>query len=160
MNEDVKRRIDKAEKELNEVFYNLLHEHGDNDGHRELDDPSSGFRTLLRYARKWQRQETDGERKTRGEESRYAIAFGADKEFKEIRTMDGPSEPSEAGQGSVYAFTQKEFKRPMESAMRRLRFSLGDLCDCVAANGGAAHCVGGAFGGGAKRAKAKEGKMK
>ena len=158
MNEDVKRRIDKAEKELNEVFYNLLYEHGDNDGHRELDDPSSGFRTLLRYARKWQRRETDGERKAKGKESRYAIAFDADKEFKGIRMMDGPSEPSEAGQGSVYVFSQKEFKRPMESAMRRLRFGLGDLCDRVAANGGAVHCVGDAFGGGAKRAKAKEGK--
>lgn len=68
MNEDVKQRIDKAEKELNEVFYNLLYEHGDNDGKHELDDPSSGFRTLLRYARKWQRRETGKERKAKGEE--------------------------------------------------------------------------------------------
>lgn len=66
MNEDVKRRIDKAEKELNEVFYNLMFEHGDNDGKYELDDPSSGFRALLKYARKWQRRETGKERKTKG----------------------------------------------------------------------------------------------
>ena len=160
MNEDVKRRIDKAEKELNEVFYNLIYEHGDNDGKHELDDPSSGYRTLLRYARKWQRRETGKERKAKGEGSGYAIAFDANKEFKEIRIMDGPSEPSAAGQGPVYVFTQKEFKKLMESAMRRLRFSLGDLCDCVAANGGAVYCVGDAFGRGAKWAKAKEGKRK
>ena len=160
MNEDVKRRIDKAEKELNEVFYNLLYEHGDNDGHHELDDPSSGFRTLLRYARKWQRQETGKERKTKGEGIKYAIAFDENKEFKEIRMMDDPSEPLEVGQGPIYVLTQKEFKKLMESAMRRLRFSLGDLCDCVAANGGEVYCVGDAFGRGAKRAKAKEGERK
>lgn len=67
MNEDVKQRIDKAEKELNEVFYNLMFEHGDNDGHYELDNRESGYHTLLKYARKWQRQETDKERKAKGE---------------------------------------------------------------------------------------------
>ena len=66
---------------------------------------------MLRHARKWQRRETGKEGKAKGEESRYAIVFGADKEFKEIRMMDGPSEPLEAGQGSVYVFSQKEFKR-------------------------------------------------
>ena len=68
MNEDVKQRIDKAEKELNEVFYNLMFEHGDNDGHYELDNRESGYHTLLKYARKWQRQETGKERKTKGKE--------------------------------------------------------------------------------------------
>ena len=67
MNEDVKQRIDKAEKELNEVFYNLMFEHGDNDGHYELDNRESGYHTLLKYARKWQRQETGKERKAKGE---------------------------------------------------------------------------------------------
>lgn len=116
--EDVKQLIDKAEEELNEVFYNLMFEHGDNDGHYELDDPSSGFRTLMRYARKWQRHEKGMERKTKGEGSRYAIAFDDNKEFKEIHVIDGPSEPLEVGQGFVYVFSQKEFKKLMESAMR------------------------------------------
>lgn len=116
--EDAKQLIDKAEEELNEVFYNLMFEHGDNEGKHELDDPSSGFRTLLKYARKWQRQETGKERKTKGKEIKYAIEFDANKEFKEIRVMDDPSEPLEVGQGSVYVFSQKEFKKLMESAMR------------------------------------------
>ena len=54
----------------------------------------------------------------KGEEIKYAIAFDANKEFKEIRIMDGPSEPLAVGQGSVYVFSQKEFKKLMESAMR------------------------------------------
>ena len=116
--EDVKRRIDNAEKELNEVFYNLIYEHGDNDGQYELNDLDSGFHTLLKYARKWQRQETDKEKKMKGEEIKYAIAFDENKEFKEIRVMDGQSEPLPSGQGSVYMFSQKEFKKLMESAMR------------------------------------------
>lgn len=116
--EDVKQRIDKAEKELNEVFYNIIYEHGDNDGHYELSNRESGFNTLLKYARKWQRQETDKERKTKGEEIKYAIAFDANNEFKDISVMDDPSEPLAAGQGSVYVFSQKEFKKLMESAMR------------------------------------------
>lgn len=116
--EGVKQLIDKAEKELNEVFYDLIYEHGDNDGQYELNDLDSGFHTLLKYARKWQRQENDKERKTKGKEIKYAIEFDANKEFKEIRVMDEPSEPLSAGQGSVYVFTQKEFKRLIESAMR------------------------------------------
>lgn len=67
MNEDVKQLIDKAEKELNEVFYNLIYEHGDNDGHYELSNRGSGYNTLLKYARKWQRRETGRERKAKGE---------------------------------------------------------------------------------------------
>lgn len=65
--EDVKQQIDKAEKELNEVFYDLIYEHGDNEGQYELNDLDSGFHTLLKYARKWQRQETDKERKMKVE---------------------------------------------------------------------------------------------
>lgn len=116
--EDVKQLIDKAEKELNEVFYNLIYEHGDNDGHYELSNREFGFHTLLKYARKWQRQETDKDRKMKGKEIKYAIAFDANKEFKEIRVMDDPSEPLEVVQGSVYVLTQQEFKKLMESAMR------------------------------------------
>lgn len=123
--EDVKRRIDNAEKELNEVFYDLIYEHGDNDGQYELNDLDSGFHTLLKYARKWQRQETDKERKMKGEEIKYAIAFDANKEFKEIRVMDGPSMPLAVGQCSVYVFTQKEFKKLMESAMRQYTEPVG-----------------------------------
>ena len=54
----------------------------------------------------------------KGKESKYVIAFDANKEFKEIRVMDDPSEPLATGQGSVYVFTQREFKKLMESAMR------------------------------------------
>lgn len=117
--EDVKRRIDEAEKELNEVFYNLIYEHGDNDGQYELNDLDSGFHTLLKYARKWQRQETGKERKMKGKEIKYAIAFDANKEFKEIQVMDVPSTPLAVGQGSVYVLSQKEFKKLMESAVRQ-----------------------------------------
>ena len=53
----------------------------------------------------------------KGEEIKYAIAFDANKEFKEIKVMDDPSEPLTVGQCSVYVFTQKEFKKLMESAV-------------------------------------------
>lgn len=119
--EYVKQRIDKAEKELNDVFYNLIYDHGDNDGHYELSNRGSGFNTLLKYARKWQRQETGKERKAKGEEIKYAIVFDANKEFKEIRMIDVQSEPLAVGQGLAYVFSKKEFKKLMESAVRHRR---------------------------------------
>lgn len=53
-NEDVKQRIDEAEKELRELFNDLIYEHNDNEGQYQLNNLSSGFNTLLKYARKWQ----------------------------------------------------------------------------------------------------------
>ena len=53
----------------------------------------------------------------KGKEIKYAIAFDDNKEFNEISIMDDPSEPLEAAQGSVYVFSQKEFKKLMESAI-------------------------------------------
>ena len=58
------------------------------------------------------------EKKMKGKEIKYAIAFDDNKEFKEIRIMDDQSDPLAVGQGSVYVFTQREFKKFMESAMR------------------------------------------
>lgn len=58
--EDVKRRIDEAEKELREIFTDLIYEHCDNDGQYELNDLASGFNTLLKYARKWQEAQESG----------------------------------------------------------------------------------------------------
>ena len=58
------------------------------------------------------------EKQMKGKEIKYAIAFDANKEFKEIRIMDDQSEPSAAWQGSVYVLSQREFKKLMESAMR------------------------------------------
>lgn len=57
-NEDVKQRIDEAEKELRELFNDLIYEHCDNDGEYELNNLSSGFNTLLKYAREWQKNGT------------------------------------------------------------------------------------------------------
>ena len=57
-------------------------------------------------------------------ENKYAIAFDANKDFREIRIMDDPNEPFTIGQdmrgGSIYVFTQKEFKKLIESAMMHL----------------------------------------
>ena len=54
-------------------------------------------------------------------ENKYAIAFGANKDFREIRIMDDPNEPftidKDMTGGSIYVFTQKEFKKLIESAM-------------------------------------------
>lgn len=61
----------------------------------------------------------------KGKEIKYAIAFDANKEFKEIRVMDDPSEPLNVGQGTVYVFTQQEFKKMMESAMRQYTEPVG-----------------------------------
>ena len=57
-------------------------------------------------------------------ENKYAIAFDANKDFREIRIMDDPNEPFRVSQdmngGSIYVFTQKEFKKLIESAMMHL----------------------------------------
>ena len=50
----IKEYVDGAEKELRELFTDLIYEHGDNGGQYELDNLASGFNTLLKYARKWQ----------------------------------------------------------------------------------------------------------
>lgn len=54
-NEDVKQRIDEAEKELRKLFKDLIYEHGDNGGEYQINNLASGFNTLLKYARKWQK---------------------------------------------------------------------------------------------------------
>lgn len=54
-NDDIKQRIDEAEKELRELFNDLIYEHCDNEGEYELNNLSSGFNTLLKYAREWQK---------------------------------------------------------------------------------------------------------
>lgn len=70
----------------------------------------------------WPSTETDKEENKMRKENKYAIAFDANNDFREIRIMDDPSEPFTVDQdmrgGSVYVFTQKEFKKLIESAMR------------------------------------------
>ena len=51
---NIKKCIDAAEKELREKFNELLFDYGDNDGEYFLRNRTSGFNTLLEYARKWQ----------------------------------------------------------------------------------------------------------
>lgn len=62
-------------------------------------------------------------------ENKYVIAFDAYKNFREIRIMDDPNEPFMIGKdmngGSIYVFTQKEFKKLIESAMRHITEPVG-----------------------------------
>lgn len=58
--EKIKKYIDEAEKELREIFTDLIYDHGDNNGQYELNDLASGFNTLLEYARKWQESQESG----------------------------------------------------------------------------------------------------
>ena len=58
--EDIKEYIDGAEKELREKFEELIFGYNDNDGRYELDNLASGFNTLLKYARKWQKYQESG----------------------------------------------------------------------------------------------------
>ena len=51
----IKKCIDEAERELREKFNELIFDYGDNDGQYELHNRTSGFNTLLEYARKWQK---------------------------------------------------------------------------------------------------------
>lgn len=53
--ESIKQYIDEAEKELRELFTDLIYEHNDNDGQYELHNLASGFNTLLKYARAYQK---------------------------------------------------------------------------------------------------------
>lgn len=59
-NEDIKQRIDEAEKELRELFKDLIYEHCDNEGEYQLNNLASGFNTLLKYARKWHESQEEG----------------------------------------------------------------------------------------------------
>ena len=52
---EIKKCIDEAERELREKFNELIFDYGDNDGQYELHNRTSGFNTLLEYARKWQK---------------------------------------------------------------------------------------------------------
>lgn len=58
--EKIKKYIDEAEKELREIFTDLIYDHGDNNGEYELHNLASGFNTLLEYARKWQESQESG----------------------------------------------------------------------------------------------------
>ena len=58
--EKIKEYIDGAEKELRELFADLIYEHGDNGGQYEIHNRASGFNTLLKYARKWQKYQESG----------------------------------------------------------------------------------------------------
>ena len=58
--EKIKKYIDEAEKELREIFTDLIYDHGDNNGEYELHNLASGFNTLLEYARKWQEYQEKG----------------------------------------------------------------------------------------------------
>lgn len=68
---NIKKCIDGAEKELREKFNELLFDYGDNDGEYFLRNRTSGFNTLLEYARKWQAARE-------AEESGKATREGAD----------------------------------------------------------------------------------
>ena len=68
---DIKKCIDEAERELREKFNEILFEYGDTDGSYFLHNRTSGFNTLLEYARKWQAAMED-------EESGDAPSEGAD----------------------------------------------------------------------------------
>lgn len=56
----IKEYVDGAEKELRELFADLIYEHGDNGGQYEIHNRASGFNTLLKYARKWQEYQESG----------------------------------------------------------------------------------------------------
>lgn len=58
--EYIKKYIDEAEKELRELFTDLIYDHNDSDGQYELQNLTSGFNTLLEYARKWQESQETG----------------------------------------------------------------------------------------------------
>lgn len=51
---NIKKCIDAAERELKEKFNEIFFDYGDNDGEYFLRNRTSGFNTLLEYARKWQ----------------------------------------------------------------------------------------------------------
>ena len=58
--EKIKKYIDDAEKELREIFTDLIYDHCDNEGEYELNNLASGFNTLLKYARKWHESQEKG----------------------------------------------------------------------------------------------------
>lgn len=82
---DIKRCIDEAEKELREKFNEILFDYGDNDGEYFLRNRTSGFNTLLEYARKWQaamEEEESGEAPREGADEYRRAALKAVEELE------------------------------------------------------------------------------
>ena len=82
MKEDnIKKDIDKAETELRSLFDDLIYEHCDNDGQYELNNLTSGFNTLLKYARKWQEAQESVPAAPRRDENIAPILTASEKEY-------------------------------------------------------------------------------
>lgn len=82
---DIKRCIDEAEKELREKFNEILFEYGDTDGSYFLHNRTSGFNTILEYARKWQaamEEEESGETPREGDDEYRSAALKAIEELE------------------------------------------------------------------------------
>lgn len=82
---DIKRCIDEAEKELREKFNEILFDYGDTDGSYFLHNRTSGFNTILEYARKWQaamEEEESGEAPRDGSDEYRRAALKATEELE------------------------------------------------------------------------------
>ena len=82
---DIKRCIDEAEKELREKFNEILFDYGDTDGSYFLHNRTSGFNTILEYARKWQaamEAEESGEAPNEGADEYRRAAIKAIEELE------------------------------------------------------------------------------
>ena len=82
---DIKKCIDEAERELREKFNEILFEYGDTDGSYFLHNRTSGFNTLLEYARKWQaamEAEESGEAPSEGADEYRRAALKAIEELE------------------------------------------------------------------------------
>ena len=82
---EIKKYIDQAEKELREKFSELIFDYGDNDGEYFLHNRTSGFNTLLEYARKWQKAkeaEESGEAPSEGADEYRRAAIKATEELE------------------------------------------------------------------------------
>ena len=82
---DIKKCIDEAERELREKFNEILFEYGDTDGSYFLHNRTSGFNTLLEYARKWQaarEAEESGEEPREGADEYRRAALKAIEELE------------------------------------------------------------------------------
>ena len=126
---DIKKCIDEAERELREKFNEILFDYGDTDGSYFLHNRTSGFNTLLEYARKWQAAMED-------DESGEATRDGADeyrraalKAIEELESKNKYIAKLEFVVNEAEEMLEAIVEEGHEDAERALRGYLRERCD-------------------------------
>jgi hypothetical protein len=131
---DIKKCIDEAERELREKFNEILFDYGDTDGSYFLHNRTSGFNTLLEYARKWQaamEEEESGEAPREGADEYRRAALKAIEELESknryIAKLEGVVREAEGMLDAIVEEGHEEAERSLREYLKeRYGFKQGN----------------------------------